>query len=263
MNAFSRTQARSARGPSRPRRFLRCGLILPLLVLALGCTQQQTPDLEATIVAQSTVLAKLAETPTPTNTPLATSTPLPTATPTPEPEPTATPVPPPTNTPVPRPRATDTPAPTATPAVDPALRAAMLTFRTRLGEIHVADGQVAAQYNDWLGTLGGKPPAQIDAEFGWYRNQAEALFSQLQSVVAPAPMANVKSSYLSGLNAMMESMVLFQRGIRERNETLLNQADAKIAIRNQFVRQALSEFNKIAERYQLGVPCFRWEGACA
>ena len=61
MNAFSRTQARSARGPSRPRRFLRCGLILPLLVLALGCTQQQTPDLEATIVAQSTVLAKLAE----------------------------------------------------------------------------------------------------------------------------------------------------------------------------------------------------------
>ena len=147
--------------------------------------------------------------------------------------------------------------------VDPALRAAMLTFRARLGEIYVADGQVVAQYNDWLGTLGGKPPAQIDAEFGWYRNQAEALFSQLQSVVAPAPMANVKSSYLSGLNAMMESMVLFQRGIRERNETLLNQADAKIAIRNQFVRQALSEFNKIAERYQLGVPCFRWEGACA
>ncbi len=251
-------------GGRRRTRFVpRIGLVLPLLVLALGCTQQQTPDLQATIVAQSTVLAKLAETPTPTNTPLATATPLPTATPTPEPEPTATPVPPPASTPVPRPRATDTPAPTATPAVDPALRAAMLTFRVRLAEIYVADGEVVAQYNDWLGTLGSKPPAQIDAEFGWYRNQAEALLRQLQSVVAPAPMANVKSSYLSGLNAMMESMVLFQRGIRERNETLLNQADAKINVRNQFVRQALSEFNKVAEQYQLGVPCFRYKGACA
>src|SRR3990170_3115108 len=112
MNAPSRTANLNLRGASRVRLWLRRScVILPLLIITLGCAQQQLVNLEATIAAKSTVLAKLAETPTPTNTPTATPTPLPTATPTPEPTPTPTPIPP-IRTPTPIP---STPTPTPTP----------------------------------------------------------------------------------------------------------------------------------------------------
>lgn len=88
--------------------------VLALLTLS-GCDKSNTARLEATIAAQSTVLAAMVAT-----SQAATSTPTtvaPTSTPTvlPTDTPTSTPVPIPTDTPPPLPTATRVPQPTATP----------------------------------------------------------------------------------------------------------------------------------------------------